>query len=681
MIYRIYPKKDTTIYEDTARKNQNTGKDEILEVGKFYDPTNPSTLIGNSRILVQFDLDTISSSISSGDISGSIEYYLNLESTEEKEIASNYNLYVYPVKEQWLEGIGKEVDNPHNEVDVSWVYRSSGSIWDVENETVNKPQNPETIANLLSAYTFVSSVGSFTLDTSQSILGTDGTPPSMSVENGRMKLSSANFGGGTTLLSASLLGGQEYNIEFEVDPNTLTGIDFRVAHNGVYLTNLSNYTQSISAASTQSVKFTPTTTGSNNYEVSLTFFDRNGSNGSDGFIDNFYIYGTPPVGTLLWDTYAIPSTTTVYFLNNSITGSAGELPSIFVSASKLFLTSSNFGGAAVNRNFDLYSGVTYTSSFYFDTGSGLHNLKYQVIEPDGREETFQPLTQSGPYTQSFVADQNGEYSFRWSYYASGSGQGNAFIQNFKLETNAALYPTSSLVLDNEYEARGAVNSGGGTWYTASFLTGNNYYQSFDKYVQNLNVEVTDYINDFLQGHRENYGFIILKSKEDESSTRKFGSAQFFSSDTHTIYVPTLEVRWNNTTFSTGSLSPQTNSDLILYMKDFQNEYKENSKSKIRVFGRERYPSRTFSTSSPIKSVKYLPTTTYYSVVDADTNKTFIPFDDTYTKLSCDSTSNYFNFWFDGLQPERYYKFVFKIEDNTNGTTKFYDDNFYFKVIR
>jgi hypothetical protein len=212
MIYRIYPKKDATIYEDTARKNQNTGKDEILEVGKFYDPTNPSTLIGNSRILIEFDLDTISSLISSNDISGSIKYYLNLESTEEAEIASNYDLYVYPVKEQWLEGIGKESDTPHNEVDVSWVYRASGSIWDVENETVNKPTNPETISNLLSAYTFVASVGSFTLDTSQSILGTDGTAPSISVENGRMKLSCANFGGGTTLLSASLLGGQEYYI-------------------------------------------------------------------------------------------------------------------------------------------------------------------------------------------------------------------------------------------------------------------------------------------------------------------------------------------------------------------------------------------------------------------------------------------------------------------------------------
>lgn len=679
MIYRIYPKKDATIYEDTARKNQNTGKDEILEVGKFYDPTNPSTLIGNSRVLIQFDLDTISNLISNGDISGSIKYYLNLESTEEKEIASNYTLYVYPVKEQWLEGVGKESDTPHNETDVSWVYRVSGSTWDVENETVNKPTNPETIANLLSSYTFASSIDPFVLDPSQSILGTDGTAPSLSIENGRMKLSGANYGGGTAVLSASLLGGQEYTITFEINPSTLSGVDFRVGYNGGYLTNLTNYTQSITAASTQSVKFTPSTSGQ--YEVSLTYYDRNGSNGSVGYIDNFYIYGTPPSGTLIWDTYAIAGASSVYYLNNSISGSSFEIPTIFVSESKLYLSASNFGGASVNRNYEMYAGVGYTSSFYFNTGSGLHNLKYQVIEPDGREEIFEVLTNSGPFTQSFIADQNGEYSFRWSYYASGSGQGNAFIQNFKLQTDAALYPTSSLVLDNEYEARSSVNSGGGTWYTSSFLTGNYYYQSFDKYVQNLSVEVTDYINDFLQGHRENYGFIILKSKEDETSTRNFGTAKFFSSDTHTIYVPNLEVRWNNTTFTTGSLSPQTNSDLIVYMKDFQSEYKENSKTKIRVYGRERYPARTFSVSSPIKSVKYLPTTTYYSVVDAETNKTFIPFDDTYTKLSCDSTSNYFNFWFNGLQPERYYKFVFKVVDSTNGTTKYYDDNFYFKVVR
>ena len=42
MIYRIYGQKDTTIYEQNARKDQNTGKDEILEVTKFYDDDSDS---------------------------------------------------------------------------------------------------------------------------------------------------------------------------------------------------------------------------------------------------------------------------------------------------------------------------------------------------------------------------------------------------------------------------------------------------------------------------------------------------------------------------------------------------------------------------------------------------------------------------------------------------------------
>ena len=79
----------------------------------------------------------------------------------------------------------------------------------------------------------------------------------------------------------------------------------------------------------------------------------------------------------------------------------------------------------------------------------------------------------------------------------------------------------------------------------------------------------------------------------------------------------------------------------MYVKNLQQEYKETSKSKIRVFGRERYPTRTFSTT-PLKTVKYLPTTTYYSVVDSQTEQVIIPFDTNYTKVSCDSSGNYFN---------------------------------------
>ena len=51
MIYRIYPNKDNTIYENDKLKLQNTGKDQILEIAKFYNLDN-TTLLGNSRILL-----------------------------------------------------------------------------------------------------------------------------------------------------------------------------------------------------------------------------------------------------------------------------------------------------------------------------------------------------------------------------------------------------------------------------------------------------------------------------------------------------------------------------------------------------------------------------------------------------------------------------------------------------
>ena len=88
MIYRIYGQKDTTIYEPSTRKQQNTGVDEILEVTKFYDELTEEDFEGNSRILIKFDISSISESVASGDISGSIKYYLNLTSTEQTEVQS-----------------------------------------------------------------------------------------------------------------------------------------------------------------------------------------------------------------------------------------------------------------------------------------------------------------------------------------------------------------------------------------------------------------------------------------------------------------------------------------------------------------------------------------------------------------------------------------------------------------
>jgi hypothetical protein len=53
-------------------------------------------------------------------------------------------------------------------------------------------------------------------------------------------------------------------------------------------------------------------------------------------------------------------------------------------------------------------------------------------------------------------------------------------------------------------------------------------------------------------------------------------------------------------------------------------------------------------------------------------------DDTYTKISADSSNSYFTIYMNGLEPERYYQILLKVV--LNGETIILDDNYYFKII-
>ena len=57
----------------------------------------------------------------------------------------------------------------------------------------------------------------------------------------------------------------------------------------------------------------------------------------------------------------------------------------------------------------------------------------------------------------------------------------------------------------------------------------------------------------------------------------------------------------------------------------------------------------------------------------------VDFDTTFTKLSCDSKSNYFDIYLDGLQPERFYKVLIKSE--IDGTDVVIDNDQIFKIVR
>ena len=217
---------------------------------------------------------------------------------------------------------------------------------------------------------------------------------------------------------------------------------------------------------------------------------------------------------------------------------------------------------------------------------------------------------------------------------------------------------------------------GGTWHTGSELQAS---QSFSYSTGDMRVDVTDIMNAWLSGTVPNEGVIVKHTGEVEQDSKDYGILQFFSIDTSTIYSPRLEIAWDDSVYSTGSLQELTHEDIVLYMKNLKSEYKEDSRVKFRVVARERIPAKTFSTGSQYVTVKYLPEATfYYSIRDAETNNVMVPFSE-YTKISCDDSGPYFMFWMDGLQSERYYEITYKVV--RDGTIEYFSNNFTFKLVR
>ena len=226
-----------------------------------------------------------------------------------------------------------------------------------------------------------------------------------------------------------------------------------------------------------------------------------------------------------------------------------------------------------------------------------------------------------------------------------------------------------------YNSNGVV--GGGLWYTSSI------YQSTQSFIHNdsldIELKVTNTVAAWSGSTISNYGFILKHSSSLEFTTASKFELKYFSGNTHTIYPPCLEIRWNDFIYNTGSLSVITSPSIVATLANNQSQYQQDSVQRFRVNTRDKFPTRAFQTSSVYLNNKALPTSSYYSIKDLDTEEIVVDYDTTYTKISCDSTGNYFDVYMNGLEPERYYKIL--IKTTINGSTLVLDDNYYFKVIR
>jgi hypothetical protein len=222
---------------------------------------------------------------------------------------------------------------------------------------------------------------------------------------------------------------------------------------------------------------------------------------------------------------------------------------------------------------------------------------------------------------------------------------------------------------------GSANAEGGIWYTASQAS-----QSFSYQPDDIRMDITGLLNRWISGSFINNGLILRHGLVNEADSLDYGSLKFYSKETGTIYEPKLEVTWDDSVFNTGSLQPVTGSveeNYKVVITNLKAQYQKNSLIKLKVKGRDKYPLKSFGNTFTYDQSKYLPTTTYYQLEDYVTGEAIIPFGE-YTKVSCDSISNYFKLDLSTLPIRRLYKIKLKIIEN--GISTIIDDKYTFEII-
>ena len=221
---------------------------------------------------------------------------------------------------------------------------------------------------------------------------------------------------------------------------------------------------------------------------------------------------------------------------------------------------------------------------------------------------------------------------------------------------------------------GSANAEGGTWFITGSAT-----QSFSNEPDDIRMNVTNIMHQWVSGSLKNNGFIIRHSIDAENNDLDYGLLKFFSKETNTIYEPKLELVWDDSSFVTGSLTPVTGSAEDGYkviITNLKKEYSTNTKVKIRIKGRDMYPSKTFGTTFAYEQSKYI-TNIYYQLEDYITSEVILPFGD-YTKVSCDSTSNYFVMNLNTFPKNRTYKLKLKVVEN--GISTIIDEKYIFDLV-
>ena len=624
MYYFIYPSKDAYIYELNTNSEKNFGGDNNLILKKDFDGGNG--LNGVSRVLLHFDLNELSQSLVSGEITSSMDgdglspkYYLRLYEQKTSELSPTYSLATFPLTQNWEDGSGYTTQDPNSRNGVSWE-RSDESFdyttWSANTSLINAVKNSGSLL--------------FTAASSQNVsLGTN-----------------------------SLFSSAEASFTFWIKPTTLGehNIFAKDEYSGdiaIRLTSSDQIRWYGKADSTDSQTSSTTLSVGTWQHIAMTF---------DGTTAKIYINGVEDVSTTKSD-WA--------FNGGSINSNQAWL-------------GRDTGGNYLNSNLDEFAIFS----------KGLSASEVTKIYNDGK-----PTDLSNE--SNLVAYYRFEETSGTTATDLSSNSNNGTLSDAAMRRADAPYSQSftdtTLLIDTGSRSV----TGGGIWYRYS----GECSQSFSYESPDVNMDVTDIVNNWLNGTVPNNGLILKWSGSQENSTDISGDINFFSSNANSIYSPKIEVRWDEQTndytgtfedyeeeFNDGTgtflypdvvIDPVTidgTDDNYMFMIGLRKTYRETEKPRFRVAGRERYITKTVSTTKSTITNKLVPHGSgSYSIIDVETGATLIPFGD-YSVLSTDTYSNYFKLKLDGFINNRLYRVLLRLRLN-DGRYRIFDDGWEFKVVK
>lgn len=285
-----------------------------------------------------------------------------------------------------------------------------------------------------------------------------------------------------------------------------------------------------------------------------------------------------------------------------------------ISTSLSTLEQINIDANIVSSSWNYYSNLSYDSGF-----TASLQLKITKAEEIPANFTIEAWAVSGSWEMGTGTrfDNITTNGVTW-YYRNGDDTSTIWNNTYVVGQGASFNPFTT----------GSQSGLGGTWFTSSVST-----QSFQYTLEDINLDVTEFVNNWINGGMENNGIIIKFPTDKENDSVDYGSIKMFSKETNTIYQPKLVISYLENDVVSGSLQTITNFinsssyDVLYrcYSPNLKTSYQEGQKVTIKIDARELYPIKQFNSTFAYQVKYYLPENAFYTIIDTITKETIIPY--------------------------------------------------------